>query len=297
MHNKTILGVILALGAALLNGTVGFLSKGLFLENISPAAVSFYKCLLAFITLSCILVFNRKMQGEVKRLVTYIPEIVICSFLGIFVLYYFETSAYKFDTVPIVVFILLGSSAVTTFILSTFILKEKKNLFNYIGLILLIIGLCLMEFSHGLTIHISTGVLLAAIAGVGYGSFLVLTKKFSLDGGLSLIWYFMLFGVIYLFFPFYHSGMILPDSQNFLSLMALAILPTIGGFYCTTKALTLLAANKVQTLELTEPLFAMFFAFLLLGEYITGYELIGAFIILTAIYISEYQPNKQKITI
>lgn len=295
MKNTYIIGVLLALGAALLNGTVGILSKGLFSSNLTPSAVSFYKCFIAFIVLTIFALFNLKMRKTILSLFKKIPYMALCSFLGIFVLYFFETTAYKFDTVPLVVFILLGTSVLTTFIFSTFLLNEKKNRFNYVGLVLLIVGLCVMEFSTGISGNISIGAIFAAIAGVGYGLFLVFTKKFSLDGGLSLIWYFLLFGIIYLFVPFYQEGLTVPELNTIPSLISLAILPTIGGFYCTTKALTYLEATKVQVLELTEPLFATLFAFVFLAELIQGVELVGAFLILIAIYVSEYQP-KEKIT-
>ena len=150
-----------------------------------------------------------------------------------------------------------------------------------------------MEFASGVSNAVSIGTLFAAIAGCGYDLFLVLTKKFNLEGGLALIWYFMLFGIIYLFIPFYKEEIVIPNDSSMPSLIALAILPTIGGFYCTTKALTFLEANKVQLLELTEPLFATLFSYIFLREVISNIEFLGAFLILFAIYISEYKLKKE----
>lgn len=45
----------------------------------------------------------------------------------------------------------------------------------------------------------------------------------------------------------------------------------------------------MQFLELSEPIFATVFAFLLLRETIEGIEWIGDLLILVAIYISEYK--------
>lgn len=293
MKSKYGRGILLALGAAFFNGTVGILSKGLFDSDLTASAVSFYKCVFAFIGLSIIALFNLKMRKEIKRLTKKILHIAICSFLGIFVLYFFETTGYKYDKVPYIVFILLGTSVLTTFVFSTIILKEKKSVMNYIGLVLLVVGLFIMEFASGVSNAVSIGTLFAAIAGCGYGLFLVLAKKFNLEGGLALIWYFMLFGIIYLFIPFYKEEIVIPNDSSMPSLIALAILPTIGGFYCTTKALTFLEANKVQLLELTEPLFATLFSYIFLREVISNIEFLGAFLILFAIYISEYKLKKE----
>ncbi|MNH23333.1 EamA-like transporter family protein [compost metagenome] len=50
------------------------------------------------------------------------------------------------------------------------------------------------------------------------------------------------------------------------ALLALATLPTILGFFCTTKAIEYLKPSQVQALELTEPLFAALLAFVALNE-------------------------------
>jgi DME family drug/metabolite transporter len=89
------------------------------------------------------------------------------------------------------------------------------------------------------------------------------------------------FGTLYLFVPFAMEGIMLPSAA--LMLLAFAILPTIGGFYCTTKALNYLPTSKVQLFELTEPVFA----FVFLSEVIRGAEWIGCALILLAIFISE----------
>lgn len=297
MKNTYIFGIILALSAAILNGTVGIFSKGLFQSNLTPAGVSFYKCLIAFIFISIFALGNKELRTNIISLKSKIKYMWLSSFLGIFVLYFFETTAYKYESVSFVVFILLGSSVLTTFIFSSTLLKETKRSYQYVGLILLFIGLLIMHFSEGDLHGSPLGTIFAAIAGIGYGLFLVLTKKFTLDGSLALIWYFMLFGIIFLFVPFYKEGLVLPSLSSMPSLIGLAILPTIGGFYCTTKALYYLEANKVQFFELTEPIFATILAFFFLNEMIQGLEWIGAFLILVAIQISEYKGSVKKIRV
>lgn len=287
MKKTYLLGVTLALGAAILNGTVGVFSKWLFQSNLTATGISFYKCFVAFLVVSVVALMNKNIRMNIVQLKTKMKYIMMLSFLGVFVLYFFETAAYKYESVPLVVFILLGTSVLTTFIFSSILLKETKRKHQYVGLILLIIGLLTMNLAEGEYKGHSLGIVLAAVAGVGYGLFLVFTKKFTLAGGLALIWYLMLFGVLYLFVPFYVEGLVVPNLQSMPLLISLAIFPTLGGFYCTTKALNYLDAHKVQFLELTEPVFATIFAFLFLQEYIKGMEIIGALFVLVAIYISE----------
>lgn len=294
MEKKYLLGIFLAIGAAVSNGTVGVFSKGIFETNLTPAGVSFYKCLIAFLVISVFSGFSSRLRNHIKQLRSKWPKLALCSFLGIFVLYFFETTAYKFELVPIVVFVLLGSSAVATFVFSSFYLSERKSWRQYLGFMLLIIGVGIMFLYGGYDFTLSLGLLLAAIAGVGYGLFLVVTKKFEIIGDLSFIWYLVGFGSIFLFVPFSLEGPTIPSIGAIPMLLILAVLPTIGGFYCTTKALNYIDASKVQLFELTEPVFASVFAFVFLGEFIKGSDWVGAILILLAIYISEYQRKDDK---
>nr|WP_231388739.1 DMT family transporter [Neisseria meningitidis] len=60
-------------------------------------------------------------------------------------------------------------------------------------------------------------------------------------------------------------------------------MPTILGFYCTTKALDYLSAAKVQVTELAEPLFAAVLAWLFLNEIPEGRFFVGAILIIAGI--------------
>ena len=287
------IGILLALAAAMLNASIGIFSKTIFATDLSPAGVSFYKCLIAFSMISLLALFRPEIRGTIRALSKDWKKILVCSFLGIFVLYFFETSAYKYDLVPVVVFILLGSSAVATFFFSTFLLGEKKGVRQYVGFAMALAGLAVM-FVIGNRYEFSIGTLFAAIAGIGYGLFLVTTKKFELSGDLGLVWYLMAFGTLYLFVPFAVEGAALPSTDSIPMLLALAILPTIGGFYCTTKALNYLQSSKVQLFELTEPVFATVFAFAFLSEVIRGAEWIGCVLILLAIFVSEQRGEESE---
>lgn len=103
----------------------------------------------------------------------------------------------------------------------------------------------------------------------------------------------MLFGSIYLFFPYLLN--IHTIDWNFIivvNILALAILPTILGFYCTTKALNYLTAAKVQVTELSEPIFAVIMAWIFLSELPSYQFFIGAvFIIIGIILINQMQQH------
>ncbi|WP_420812259.1 EamA family transporter [Photobacterium salinisoli] len=81
-------------------------------------------------------------------------------------------------------------------------------------------------------------------------------------------------------------------------LLLLALLPTIGGFWCTTKSLAILKSQMVQLVELSEPIFALMLGFILLGQLVSPMQMLGGSCILGAILIHEvklstYRLNSQ----
>ena len=103
---------------------------------------------------------------------------------------------------------------------------------------------------------------------------------------MGLLWWLTGFGTILLLIPnlLGIENMIIPQSGYFY-IIYLSIIPTIGGFYFTIKALKLLEANKVQIIEMTGPLFTLLFVFLIWQEVIDIYELIGGIFILVGIIL------------
>lgn len=169
------------------------------------------------------------------------------------------------------------------------VLKESIYIHSIAGTLLAVAGISLISWKgeNSLLMLIN-----ASIAGTGYGLFSVLIKKFRLNGGLFLTKYLLLFGSVYLAVPFlinFHS--ISFNSNIILGLIGLAVLPTILGFYCTTKALTYLPAAKVQVTELSEPIFAALMAWVFIHEQPTLSFLYGAIFIISGIVLINKAPK------
>jgi drug/metabolite transporter (DMT)-like permease len=106
------------------------------------------------------------------------------------------------------------------------------------------------------------------MAGSGYGAFSVAMKRMGVSGGLHFTRQLLFFGSLYLLMPAAADGFAMGELSPLAiaALLALATLPTILGFFCTTKAIEYLKPSQVQALELTEPLFAALLAFVALNE-------------------------------
>lgn len=298
--SKIMMGILLALSAAALNASIGIFSKILLQNGLNPQDIAFFKTVSAFLILSLIL--SGKPFNEQKKAIfnvnsfenigwtSILFKVAICAFLGIFVLFFFETTAYQYGFASNVVVVLMASASVSALIFGKILLNEQLTISAILGTLLAIIGIFAISWSGGSNFNM---LLNAILAGSGYGIFSVLVKKFSLNGGIYLTRLFMLFGSIYLFFPYLLN--IHTIDWNFIivvNILALAILPTILGFYCTTKALNYLTAAKVQVTELSEPIFAVIMAWIFLSELPSYQFFIGAmFIVLGIILINQMHQN------
>jgi drug/metabolite transporter (DMT)-like permease len=284
---KSYQGYLYALMAAIFNAMIGIFSVEIMETGLSPYAVAFFKCFIALVMLTSWFLVSGQMAKWIRYLKSLSWQLPIAAFFGIFVMLFFETVAYKFEKVTVVVFTLLGTSVLTTFILSSILDRRLMRASETMSCMLAIAGLALI---FGVSIFSSenfVGIFLATVAGIGYGTFLTINPRFKIGSGLMAVNSLMLYGTIYLFVPFAWEGVVLPlEMKTVWLLVFLALLPTIGGFLCTTRALTLIQSKSVQLIELTEPLLSLGFSFFLLGQVITFWQVIGGAILLSSIYIN-----------
>lgn len=274
MKNTTLVGIALALLAALLNGSIGIFSKKLMQSGFSVQDIAFFKTLIAFLFLSFLLLRRSFTFKDIviddrtlpKTYFVLLLQIAVCAFLGIFVLFFFETLAYGYGFASNVVVILMASAAISALVFEIILLGERPTLSAFLGATFAILGIFVISWAKG-DKNLTLMTINAAAAGAGYGLFSVFIKKFRLVGGLRLTQTLMFFGTVYLFFPYLiHQSGVQWNVFIILNLLALALLPTILGFYCTTKALNCLSASKVQVVELSEPIFAAVLAWIFLTE-------------------------------
>ncbi|QBF24913.1 EamA/RhaT family transporter [Pseudomonas tructae] len=256
-------GILFALSAAALNATIGVLSKVLMSNGFTASSVAVIKTVLGCLLLSVLLLFLKRQATPAKW-----TQAAICAFLGIFVLFHFETSAYQHYAAAGVVVVLMASASISSILLGRMFLKDAITANATVGATLAIAGIAVIfgvDLQQGFTLQ---GATLASIAGCGYGAFSVAMKRMRVSGGLHFTRQLLFFGSLYLLMPAAADGFVIGELSlmAIAALLALAALPTILGFFCTTKAIEYLKPSQVQALELTEPLFAALLAFMVLNE-------------------------------
>lgn len=312
-------GLYFALAAAAINGTIGVASKYLLLSAnpliFTPALIAWLKTIFGLIGVASFLWLIKQVrtglsdgsQNIVKNNWFGAKTLLhtgLAAFTGMFMLFYFETSAYQHSDAAPVVVILMSVGCITALLGSWVLLQIKPSLSQWGGIAIASLGIAIMtgviNLGLGSISVLSASMslqafLFACLAGIGYGLFTVLLKRFNLAGGLVLTRQLLLFAAIFLSVPVWLSAdqhtnintlTALPNWSIFvwLALIWLAVVPSILGFYCTTRAVDLLPPAKVQILELTEPVFTAAFAALLLGEHLSFSVMLGGAVTLAGIY-------------
>lgn len=173
-------GVLFALCAAALNATIGVLSKVLMNSGFTASTIALIKTVLGCLLLSALLLFLKRPLHTAKWI-----HAAVCAFLGIFVLFHFETSAYGHYAAAGVVVILMASASISSILLGRLILKDPITANATVGAGLTIAGIAVIfgaDLEQGFTLQ---GAVLAAIGGCGYGAFSVAMKRMGVSGGAT----------------------------------------------------------------------------------------------------------------
>ncbi|AKM32774.1 hypothetical protein AB870_11815 [Pandoraea faecigallinarum] len=277
--------------AAVLNGTIGVLTRTAFDQGATPASVAFWKCFGAFVLVSAYCVCRPEYRTLTVRLAPRWPQFACLAFLGIFCLYFFETKAFSRASIPLVSFLTYAAGGATVVLAGRY-LGERLTRRKIVAFAAMVAGVGVMSFSETDVSGTASGIGLALAGGCGYALFIFFSKWFRAGAGPSqLVWLFG-FGSVFLLMPLIQEGFTAPDGMQWATLGVLVLLPTFGGFYFTTRAVERGQASKVQIIETSDPLFATAFGFFLLGDGLTYAGALGAACIAIGLLTAVWQPTK-----
>jgi len=282
-----------ALLAAISNAMIGPLTRFGFLEGASPNQIAFFKAVIAFIILLSFTLIYKKYFWRVVHLRHQAGQLAVLAFLGIFCLYFFETTAFSLASIPTVAF-LTYAGGVASVALSTVILKEPLTRQKIIAFMFILIGVYMIIVGESGISGSLMGIVYALVGGLGYALFIFFAKLFKIGGGFAVLVWLFGFGSLFLSVPYTINGGGLLSAEAFLMVVALVLVPTIGGFYFTTKAVSGGEAGRVQIIETSDPLFATAFGFLLFGDRMSLVGWGGAAFIFSGLVLVMMRSTKEK---
>ena len=280
-------GLIYALLAAFCNSCIGIFSSILIDQGLKSREIAFLRCSVALLFTFTLSIFNKNIRKTLKIGKIEIIKYAVLAFFGINVMYLFETTAVQYIPVSLVSF-LLYASGIITIILSCIFLNEHLSISKFIAIIAVFLGMGIMFISNINLNGNILGIIYAIIAGAGYALYIFLTKKWSIQSGIKTLLYIFLFGTIFLGIQLKNSNsqMIL-KSNSFPFIILLAIVPTIGGFYFTNKAINHALASEVQLVEMSEPFIATILGYLILNQVVSKTDLFGGILITIGLIVLE----------
>ncbi len=140
------------------------------------------------------------------------------------------------------------------------------------------------------------GLLVGVGTAVSYGSFTLFGKKLADSySQWTIILYVFAFSTLALL-PM-QFGQVLPwpvATTTLLAFAALVWLTTIGGYGLYTSSLRLLPASEAVIVSVTEVLFAALLAFLLLGQLMDGWQMLGALLVVGSVLLLSWPRRRHR---
>jgi drug/metabolite transporter (DMT)-like permease len=260
--------------AAILWSLAGIFAKQI--HGMSAQSIIFYRVGFAFIIFFVALLVSGKLN--ILKLREKKSYLFLFSILQMATMVSYFISIMN-ASVSIAV-LLLSTAPIYITIFSPWLLKEQIQKRGIIALVLSIVGILLIVDPGKLDFKLSSIGILAGIASGIFYAFQVMTSKYvssTYSGHAQAFWSFLVAAIILLPMGAVPLEVV---SSNLTNLVILSIFPTILAVSLYFNGLKKVKAQSASILGLIEPISAVFFAVLILGEQISTLEITGGALIL-----------------
>ena len=275
--------LMLALGATL----IGFAPIFVKWSDLSPAAITFWRMLLALPLLTCFnYVINEKIFFRVKSKKTiFYTALASLAFTTDLTLWHYSMNITSVANATIIV----NSAPIFVALLAFIIYKElpakgfgKSFLITYVGIIGLII------FSNNYANGKIFGDLLCMIAAIFYAVYLLIISKLNKETSLNIIFYTTFFCCLFSLMPIMiNSKSFIPISNfEWINMFLMAFLCQFGGQFLITFGIGKISASNGSIGLLMQPLTATLLAALIFSEILNLMQIVFVFITLAGIYLA-----------
>ena len=291
--NKERLGLMLAFGALVWSGTYNALAKGLtpFLSPLTLLIMS--ETLTAvFIILTFGLVPLLKRLVKMDKASIRMSIIVGLMNSAVAPLLWFTGLSY---TTAINATMLSSSEVVCVLILSHYLLKEHMSRMQMAGMLTVIMGIVIINisgFGEGVNVHFGDLLILGGCLASGTGS--VLFKKYlsHVMPELAIVVRNIAGIVAVSILSFIVSHSVSAEVAAFpmhkvLLLLAFTFFSRYLNLTFFYEALERLPASKLSMIQIANPLSGVLFAFLILGEHIHAYHILGGIFIVFGLLLEQ----------
>ena len=263
-----------------------------FVENIPPMTLVFLRWSLVWIIL---LPFTYKEILINKDII--FKNLPLLFFLALTSVGLFNSFTYLALAYTQVINASLFNTAIPAMIiLLCFLLKiERTNKFQIFGLIISVLGILSiitkLDFNILLSLNFNKGdlIMIGGVITWGLYSSFLKKKKFTLPL-LTLVHVLCTFGLIFILPQFLYElshGLTVKLNTNLgLTLIYLALFPSIGSYYCWAGAVAIIGANRAGIFLSLIPFFSTIMAITFFNEKFQFFHLIGSILIILGLFLS-----------
>ena len=263
-----------------------------YVENIPPMSLVFFRWSLVWIIL---LPFTYK-EILINRNVI-LNNLPLLLFLALTSVGLFNSFTYLALAYTQVINASLFNTAIPAMIIFLcFLLKiERTNKFQIFGLIISVLGILSiitkLDFNILLSLNFNKGdlIMIGGVITWGLYSSFLKKKKFTLPL-LTLVHVLCTFGLIFILPQFLYElshGLTVKLNTNLvLTLIYLALFPSIGSYYCWAGAVAIIGANRAGIFLSLIPLFSTIMAIIFFREQFQFFHLIGSILIILGLFLS-----------
>ncbi|MFK7794445.1 MAG: DMT family transporter [Gammaproteobacteria bacterium] len=258
-------------------GEVFFTTMGMIIktlgENIPSYQLVFYRNVFAVIVLAPFLFRQRLTHVKTKRIGLHL----IRSISGLLAMYCFFYALANIELANAMLLKLTGPIFIP--IIATLWIHEKVSLKTYLGIALGFIGVIVfLDPSAEIQIASVIGLIGGALAA---GAKVAIRKMSDTEPTARIVFYFAFFGALFSGIPMLTSETYSPNQQEWLLLIGLGLVGTVGQFFLT-KAYHMAPASQVGPFTYSSLLWASLAGWLFWDEWPANNVFMGAVLIITA---------------
>ena len=288
-NNKAYLMLVLATLFWSCNFIVG---KVITVFNIPPLSFTFFRWALVWIIL---FPFQFKEVFYKKKYI--FKNIFFLSFLALTSVSTFNSVVYyALNFTQVLNAVLMISTIPLVIIFFSFLFKvEKTNLNQMVGLLISLLGVLVIitraNINKLTALNFNQGDLWMLVAVIAWAIYSSLLKKRQISlTPFAFIFVIVSIGLIFLLPQFLleysHDYKINLELPFLLSLIFVAIFPSMGSYYFWFSAISIIGANRSGIFLHLMPIFSAIMAMIIFKEKFLIFHLIGTILIITGIYLS-----------
>jgi drug/metabolite transporter (DMT)-like permease len=261
--------------------------------------IVFLRLLVSTIVLLPILIFLKKLRiPKLKDL----PLFLLLAFFEPFLYFLGETNGLRYLS-PSISAVFIAVIPLFTPFIAWYFLKEKISMITLSGIIISILGICVLVLGKNLNLEVSPkGILLTMIAILAANGYSVMIKKIPDAYSIfTIILWQNILGLIF-FLPLFlltgakdifETGLL---REPLIAIINLGIFASTLAFLFYMYGLKFMSISKVNVFTNTIPIYTIFISWLFYDEALTAKKLIAVLIVVAGVIISQLKLKSEKIS-